>query len=97
MEAQLVAAVFIKFKVVALGLFVGGLWVNNFNDSVKAAKPAGYLGLQIDEYLVVVAGLFVDTNGHGGIVYAQGMGHKGGCLKAPELFVELLGHGIIWH
>ena len=27
----------------------------------------------------------------------QSMGHKGGGLKAPEFFIQLLSGGMVWH
>ncbi len=97
MEAQGIAPVFVKLKVVPLGLFIVWLGINNFQYAIKTAKPAGNIWLQIYQYLVMVARLFFGTDGHRGIVDPQGMGHKGGVLKAPEFFIQLLGHGIVWH
>jgi hypothetical protein len=46
---------------------------------------------------MVITGLGFNSNGHWGVVYTQGVGHKGGGLKAPEFFVQLLGSGIVWY
>ena len=94
MEAQGIAPVFVKLKVVPLGLFIVWLGINNFQYAIKAAKPAGNICLQIDQYLVMVARVFFGTDGHGALLDAQGMGHKGGVLKAPELFHPAAGP---WH
>ena len=97
MKAQGIAALFIELKVIALGLFVLWLWVNNLNYAVKAAKPGGNLRLQVDQYLMMVARFGPGANGYWRIVYAQCMWYKGCSLKAPEFFIQLLGDGIIWH
>ncbi len=97
MEAEGIAPIFVKLKVITLGLFVLWLGVNNFYYPIETAKPAWNLCLQVNKHLMMVAWFFVDTYSHWGVVYAQGMGHKGGILKAPEFFIQLLGYGIIWH
>ena len=77
MEAQGIAALFIELKVIALGLFVSGLGIDHFHHSFKAAKPGGNCSLEVDQNVVMFAGVTViGTNGDGQVLSAKAVGYK---------------------